>query len=46
MSEQLNTEINDIVNSILSSVPVSEIYLFGSFARGEERNDSICCDTR
>ena len=33
-------EINEIVSSILASVPVSEIYLFGSFAKGNEAEDS------
>ena len=33
-------EIDEIVNAILSNVPVSEIYLFGSFAKGTEREDS------
>ena len=40
MNEAQRIEINEIVNSILSSVPVSEIYLFGSFAKGNERADS------
>jgi predicted nucleotidyltransferase len=40
MNELYRAEINDIVTSILSSVPVSEIYLFGSFANGTERWDS------
>ena len=40
MNEIRRTEINEIVNGILSSVPVSEIYLFGSFAKGTEREDS------
>jgi len=40
MNEIQRTEINEIVNGILSSVPVSEIYLFGSFANGTERDDS------
>ena len=35
-----NAEINEIVNNILSSASVSEIYLFGSFADGAERDDS------
>ena len=33
MNEQQDSEINEIVNNILSSVPVAEIYLFGSFAK-------------
>jgi len=40
MNEIQHDEINEIVNSILSSVPASEIYLFGSFAKGTEREDS------
>jgi predicted nucleotidyltransferase len=40
MNKTQQTEINQIVNSIISSVPVSEIYLFGSFANGTEREDS------
>ena len=40
MNEMQRTEINEIVNAILSSVPVSEIYLFGSFAKGMERENS------
>ena len=40
MNETQRKEIYEIVNSILSSVPASEIYLFGSFAKGTEREDS------
>jgi predicted nucleotidyltransferase len=40
MNEIQQTEINEIVNSILSSVAVSEIYLFGSFAKRIEKEDS------
>ena len=40
MTEVQRTEINEIVNRILSSVPALEIYLFGSFAKGLEREDS------
>ena len=40
MNEAYRAEINDIVDSILSSVPALEIYLFGSFANGIEREDS------
>jgi len=40
MNETHKTEINEIVTSILSSVPALEIYLFGSFAKGNEREDS------
>jgi len=40
MNEAQRTEINGIVDSILSSVPALEIYLFGSFAKGNEGEDS------
>ena len=40
MNKTQRTEIDKIVNGILSSVPVAEIYLFGSFAKGTEREDS------
>ena len=40
MNEMQRAEIDEIVGSILSSVPASEIYLFGSFAKGTEREDS------
>ena len=40
MNDAQYSEIDDIVKSILSSVPALEIYLFGSFAKGDERNDS------
>ena len=40
MNETQRTEISEIVDSILSSVPALEIYLFGSFAKGTERDDS------
>ena len=40
MNEIQRAEIDRIVNGILSSVPASEIYLFGSFAKGTEREDS------
>jgi predicted nucleotidyltransferase len=40
MGEQHQTEINDIIDGILSSVPATEIYLFGSFAQGTEQADS------
>jgi len=36
----INTEINEIVNVILQTVPALEIYLFGSFANGTAREDS------
>jgi predicted nucleotidyltransferase len=40
MTEQQNLEINEIVNTIISSVPVAEIYLFGSFAKEMPREAS------
>jgi len=40
MNEIQRTEIDEVVNSILSSVPALEIYLFGSFAKGTERENS------
>jgi len=40
MNEVQRIEINEIVSSILSSVPALEIYLFGSFAKGLEKDDS------
>jgi predicted nucleotidyltransferase len=33
-------EINEVVESILSSVPATEIYLFGSFAQGTHQKNS------
>ena len=35
-----NTEINEIVATILKAVPALEIYLFGSFANGTDKDDS------
>ena len=40
MNEIQQKEINEIVDSILSVIPASEIYLFGSFAKGTEQEDS------
>jgi len=40
MTEQQNIEIKEIVNHILSSVPVAKIYLFGSFAKGTNKEGS------
>jgi len=40
MDEVLRQEIDEIVNNIVSSVPVLEIYLFGSFAKGNQQADS------
>ena len=40
MNEIQNAEINEIMDSILSSVPALEIYLFGSFANGTAGEDS------
>ena len=36
----LNAEINEIVKIILSAVPATEIYLFGSYANGTVTEDS------
>lgn len=33
-------ELNRIINSIISVVPTHSIYIFGSYARGEETKDS------
>ena len=35
-----NTEIRNIVDAILNTVPALEIYLFGSFATGTAKEDS------
>jgi len=35
-----NTEISEIVKTILSVVPALEIYIFGSHANGTAREDS------
>ena len=35
-----NTEINDIVNFIVTAVPALEVYIFGSYANGTAREDS------
>ena len=35
-----DTEINDIVNFIVTAVPALEVYIFGSFANGSAREDS------
>jgi predicted nucleotidyltransferase len=40
MNKIQDAEIKEIVSSILSCVPVSEIYLFGSYAKGVEKEDS------
>ena len=40
MNETHRREISEIVKKILSSVPALEIYLFGSFAKGIEKEDS------
>jgi predicted nucleotidyltransferase len=37
---QPNDEIKEIQNIILSAVPVLQIYLFGSHAKGTQRTDS------
>ena len=41
--EQVNLpkdELEKIINSIVSTVPTHSIYVFGSYARGEETKDS------
>jgi predicted nucleotidyltransferase len=40
VNENNQVEINEVVESILSSVPASEIYLFGSFANGTQHENS------
>jgi len=40
MNDMQRAEMNDIVERIVASVPVSEVYLFGSFAKGIERENS------
>ena len=36
MNETQRSEVNEIVKNILLSVPALQIYLFGSFAKGNE----------
>lgn len=43
MSKHINLPkdlLDDMVKSITSAVPTDTIYIFGSFARGEEKTDS------
>jgi predicted nucleotidyltransferase len=40
MDEKAWTELDSIKDAIIDTVPVERIYLFGSYARGEQRNDS------
>lgn len=40
MNDEVWTELDSIKNVIIDTVPVERIYLFGSYARGEQRNDS------
>lgn len=40
MNEAQQSEIKEIVDCILRNVPVTEIYLFGSYAKGLENKDS------
>ena len=40
MNKQHRDEINEIVDKVVATVPVSEIYLFGSFAQGKENQNS------
>ena len=39
-SIESTVEINEIVKTILNTVPAIEVYLLGSFAYGNERDDS------
>lgn len=40
ITESQKSELNNLTNSIVSSVPVLKVYLFGSFAYGEPTEDS------
>lgn len=40
MTQEAKIELNAIVDAIKNTVKAKEIYLFGSFARGEEREYS------
>jgi len=37
---QINQEIRDITNAIIAAVPVLQIYLFGSYAKGTATENS------
>lgn len=40
MDEKVKTELDNIVRALAATGTVSQIYLFGSYARGEETPDS------
>jgi len=40
MNEKVKTELNNIVRALAATGSVSQIFLFGSYARGEETPDS------
>lgn len=40
LKPEIQTELEEIVSVIINTVNTEEIYLFGSFSRGEERDDS------
>jgi predicted nucleotidyltransferase len=40
MNKKAQTELDSIKDVIVNTVPVERIYLFGSYARGKQRNDS------
>ena len=40
MNEKIKTELDNIVNILVDTGIVSQIFLFGSYARGEETPDS------
>jgi len=40
MNEKVKTELDNIVNTLVDTGIVSQIFLFGSYARGEETPDS------
>jgi len=40
MNEKVKTELNNIVRALADTGTVSKIFLFGSYARGEETPDS------
>ncbi len=40
MREGLSNRLNDIIHSVVNSVPTQEIILFGSYARGTQESNS------
>jgi predicted nucleotidyltransferase len=40
MRQEIEAQINDITDTIVNTVPVEQIYLFGSYAYGLPREDS------